>query len=90
MWKREVTQGNGKGSREFVEHRRLLYDWDNTRSSPHPSVVTLGCLDGGDKRGRGQGCYSRRLGQGPGTDTTSRVEFHKGLGLNLLGGKGTH
>jgi hypothetical protein len=23
----------------------------NTRSSPHPSVVTLGCLDGRDKRG---------------------------------------
>jgi len=23
----------------------------NTRSSPHSSVVTLGCLDGGDERG---------------------------------------
>jgi hypothetical protein len=53
-------------------------------------VVALGCLDGRDERGRGQGCYSRRLGQRPGTDTTSRVEFKEELGLNLLGGRGTH
>jgi hypothetical protein len=52
-------------------------------------VVALGCLDGGDERGGGQGCYSRRLGQGPGTDTASRVEFKKELGLNLLAGEGT-
>ena len=75
----------GKG----VEHRGLLRDWDDTWSSPHPSVVALGCLDGGDERGEGQGCYSRRLGQGPGTDTASRVEFKKELGLNLLAGEGT-
>jgi len=50
-------------------------------------VVALGCLDGGDERGRGQGCYSSRLGQRPGTDTASRVEFKEELGLNLLGGK---
>ena len=75
----------GKG----VEHRGLLRDWDDTRSSPHPSVVALGCLGGGDERGEGQGCYSRRLGQGPGTDTASGVEFKKELGLNLLAGEGT-
>ena len=75
---------------ECVEHRGLLRDWDDTRSSPHPSVVALGCLDGGDKRGRGQGCYSRQLGQRPGIYTTSRVEFKEELGLNLLGGDGTH
>jgi hypothetical protein len=43
---------------EYVEHRGLLCDWDNTRSSPHPSVVALGCLDVGDERGDGQGRYS--------------------------------
>ena len=77
------------GQGRSVEHRGLLRDWDDTRSSPHPSVVALGCLDGGDERGKGQGCYSSRLGQGPGTDTASRVEFKEELGLNLLGGKGT-
>jgi hypothetical protein len=61
-WTCGVTQGNSEGSRvqgECVEHRGLLRDWDDTRSSPHPSVVALGCLDGGDERGGGQGCYSR-------------------------------
>jgi hypothetical protein len=61
-----------------------------TRSSPHPSMVALGCLDGRDERGEGQGCYSRQLGQGLGTDIMSRVEFKEELGLNLLGGGGTH
>ena len=87
------AQDSGEGSKvkgRSVEHRGLLRDWDDTRSSPHPSVVALGCLGGGDERGRGQGCYSRRLGQRPGTDTASRVEFKEELGLNLLGGKGTH
>jgi hypothetical protein len=87
------TQDSGEGSGVkggSVEHRGLLRDWDDTRSSPHPSVVALGCLDGGDERDGGQGCYLRRLGQRPGTDTTSRVEFKEELGLNLLGGKGTH
>jgi hypothetical protein len=36
----------------------LLCDRDNTRSSPYPSVVALGCLDEGDERGNGQGHYS--------------------------------
>jgi hypothetical protein len=36
----------------------LLCDWGNTRSSPHPSVVALGCLDEGDERGDRQGHYS--------------------------------
>ena len=78
MWTREVTQGNSKGSRVkgiFVEHRGLLRDWDDTRSSPHPSVVALGCLDEGDERDKGQGCYSRQLGRRPGMDTTSGVEY---------------
>ena len=36
----------------------LLRDGGDTRSSPHLSVVALGCLDEGDKRGEGQGHYS--------------------------------
>jgi len=40
-------------------------------------MVALGCLDGGDERGGGQGCYSRQLGQRPGMDTTSEVEFKR-------------
>jgi len=36
----------------------LLHDRDDTRLSPHPSMVALGCLDEGDERGDGQGCYS--------------------------------
>jgi hypothetical protein len=40
----------------------LLCDGDDTRSSPHPSVVALGCLNGGDERGNGQGRYSSWLG----------------------------
>ena len=88
--RKATTRVLGFWGGEGVEHRGLLRDWDDTRSSPHPSVVALGCLDGGDERGEGQGCYSRRLGQRPGTDTASRVEFKEELGLNLLGGKGTH
>jgi len=41
----------------FVRNRGPLYDRNNTRSSLHLSVVTLGCLDEGDKRGKGQGHY---------------------------------
>ena len=36
----------------------LLRDRDDTRSSPHLSVVALGCLNGGDERGNRQGHYS--------------------------------
>jgi hypothetical protein len=36
----------------------LLCDGGDTRSSPHLSVVALGCLDEGDERGEGQGRYS--------------------------------
>jgi len=60
-----------------VVTRGLLHNRDNTRSSPHLSMVTLGCLDGGDKRGRGQGCYLRWLGKRLGMDTTSRVELFR-------------
>jgi hypothetical protein len=42
----------------FVGNRGLLRDRDDTRLSPHLSVVALGCLDEGDERGEGQGCYS--------------------------------
>jgi hypothetical protein len=47
----------GIGDGTFVGNRGPLCDGDNTRSSPHPSVVTLGCLDEGDERGDGQGHY---------------------------------
>ena len=36
-----------------VGNRGPLCDRDDTRSSPHPSVVTLGCLNEGDERGDG-------------------------------------
>jgi hypothetical protein len=45
------------GQNIFVGSRGPLHDRDDTRSSPHPSVVTLGCLDEGDERGDGQGRY---------------------------------
>jgi hypothetical protein len=49
-----LRQGDGEmGSLQGTEV--LLHDRDDTRSSPHPSVVALGCLDRGDKRGKGQG-----------------------------------
>jgi hypothetical protein len=35
-------------------------------------VIALGCLDGRDERGEGQGSYSSRLGLEPGVDTTTR------------------
>jgi hypothetical protein len=50
----------------------LLHDGGDTRSSPHPSVVALGCLDEGDERGEGQGRYSSQLGLRPGTDAATR------------------
>jgi hypothetical protein len=59
-WTREVTQGNHEGSRfqgkgKGVEHRGLLRDWDDTRSSPHPSVVALGCSGWRRREGRRTG-----------------------------------
>jgi hypothetical protein len=54
-----------------------LCDGDDTMLSPHLSVVALGCLDGGDKRGGGQGCYLRGLGQRPDTDTILEVELFR-------------
>ena len=45
----------------------------DTRLSPQPSVVALGCLDEGDKRGDGQGRYSSWLSLRPGTDPTTRI-----------------
>jgi hypothetical protein len=36
----------------------LLHDRGDTRSSPHPSMVALGCLDKEDERGDRQGHYS--------------------------------
>jgi hypothetical protein len=44
----EVTQGRiGEGQGTEV----LLHDGGDTRSSPHLSVLALGCLDEGDERG---------------------------------------
>jgi len=40
---------------QFVGSRGPLCDRDDTRSSPHLSVVALGCLNEGDERGGGQG-----------------------------------
>jgi hypothetical protein len=51
----------------------LLHNGNNTRSSPHPSMVALGCLNGGDKRGDGQGRYSSWLSLRPGTDPATRI-----------------
>ena len=51
----EVTQGR---IGEVQGTEVLLRNGGNTRSSPHPSVVALGCLDEGDERGDGQGYYS--------------------------------
>ena len=36
----------------------LLYNGGDTRSSPHPSVVALGCLNEGGEWGDGQGHYA--------------------------------
>ena len=41
----------------FVGNRGPLCDRDDTRSSPHLSVVALGCLDEGDERGDRQSHY---------------------------------
>jgi hypothetical protein len=48
----------GAGDRNALHRTEvLLHNRDDTRLSPHPSMVALGCLDEGDKRGDGQGCY---------------------------------
>jgi len=51
----------------------LLHDGDNTRSSPHLSMVALGWLNERDERGEGQGRYSSWLGLRPGTDPATRI-----------------
>jgi hypothetical protein len=38
-------QGSDKGSGILVGNRGPLCDRDDTRSSSHPSVVALGCLN---------------------------------------------
>ena len=69
----KVTQGRDRGWNVLQGTEVLLRDGDDTRSSPHPSVVALGCLDEGDERGDGQGRYSSWLGQRPGTDPATRA-----------------
>jgi hypothetical protein len=63
----------GRGMGMFVGNRGSLYDRDNTRSSLHLSVVALGCLDQGDERDDGQGCYLSWLGLRPGMDPAIKV-----------------
>jgi hypothetical protein len=75
VWRRrnEVTQGRDGGMGSLQGAEVLLHDGDNTRSSLHPSVVTLGCLDEGDERGEGQGHYSSWLGLQPEIDPATRI-----------------
>jgi hypothetical protein len=56
-------------SRDICRDRGLLLTLGDTRSSPHPSVVALGCLNVQGERGERQSCYSDQLGQRPSTDT---------------------
>ena len=65
----------GTGTERLQGTEVLLRDGDDTRSSPHPSVVALGCLNGGDERGEGQGRYSSWLGLRPGTDPATRIGY---------------
>jgi hypothetical protein len=51
-FKEAKGQGNrfkGRSYKGLAEDRGLLHDGGDTRSSPHLSVVTLGCLDVGDE-----------------------------------------
>jgi hypothetical protein len=63
----------GTGMERLQGTEVLLRDRDDTRSSLHPSVVALGCLDEGDERGEGQGRYSSWLSLRPGTDPATRI-----------------
>jgi hypothetical protein len=63
----------GMVGEQFVGSRGPLRDRDDTRSSPHPSMVTLGCLYEEDKRGKGQGRYLSWLGSKPGMDPAIRI-----------------
>jgi hypothetical protein len=55
--------------RDICRDRGLLPMLGNTRSSPHPSVVALGCLNVQGERGERQSCYSDRLSQRPSMNT---------------------
>ena len=57
----------------FVGNRGPLHNRDDTRSSLHPSMVALECLNEGDERGEGQGCYLSWLGLRLGTDPATRI-----------------
>jgi hypothetical protein len=43
----------GGSYRGLAVDRGRLHNGGDTRSSPLPSMVALGCLDGGDERGEG-------------------------------------
>jgi hypothetical protein len=66
-------KAEGRGTGILQETGVQLHDRDDTRSSPHLSVVALGYLYEGDERGEGQGHYSSQLSLQPGMDPTTRI-----------------
>jgi len=44
-----------QGFRDICRNRGSLWTWATLGLAHTPSVIALGCLDGGDKRGEGQG-----------------------------------
>jgi hypothetical protein len=63
----------GTGVGKFVGNRGPLCNRDDTRSSPHPSMVTLGCLNEGDEGGNRQGHYLSWLSLRPEMGSAIRI-----------------
>jgi hypothetical protein len=61
--------------RMFVGNRGLLHDRDDTRSSPYLSMIALGCLNEGDKRGDRYGRYSSWLSLRLEMDPITRIGY---------------